>query len=678
MIGQAPIAKKIESKISFHGQEIIDEYNWLRDPNWPVVTQPEILEHLNAENAYAEDFFKPLQPEIDAIFDELKGRIKLDDISVPIKKKEYFYYVKTLADAQYPIYCRKHHRLDAEEEVLLDVNALAIDKKFTMVSNFVASPDNKLAVYTVDFEGNERGTARIFDLTTGEYLQEEIADVESVIWHEEGLGFFYNKFNENWRTDKVYFHKLGADPSNDKLIYHEQDSLFKVGIARSSSKKYVFIISQGHDSDETYYINMQHSDYQPILIMSKRESIRYSVDHCGEYFYIHTNDLGPNFRLARAKVVNPSEWEEYFAHDNKKYLSSFDLTANYLILNYRKDGLEKPEIMSFQDNQRKLVEFRDEAYEASAYSTNFEEDDIRINYSSLATPSTTYSYNYSDASLTILKQQEIPSGFDHDQYEIKRLWVESEDVKVPLTIFYKKSLFKKEGNPVYLTGYGSYGLKLPLSFRNTAVSYADRGIIYAIAHIRGGDDLGYEWYTSAKFLTKKRTFEDFIRCAEYLIEHNYTNAGQIAISGGSAGGLLMGYVLNAKPELFGAAIAHVPFVDVLNTMLDETLPLTPGEFKEWGNPKEKEYGEYILSYSPYENIKKQAYPPIYATAGVSDPRVGYWEAAKWVARLRDKKSDNNLLILKTNMAAGHFSSSGRFDYLKETALDIVFVSHTIL
>jgi oligopeptidase B len=563
------------------------------------------------------------------------------------------------------------------EEVILDVNELAKGKKFTRISALSISPSQKLLSYSVDFEGNEQYTVYVKELDSGKLRSDLIlSTIGSVEWHEDEEGFFYTPVNENWRHDKIMFHKLGTESSQDKLIMHEKDKLNQLSISKSSSKEYFIVQSSGHDSNEVYYFSMKDKEFKPLKLISRKEKVFYNVDHSGEYFYIHTNDQGPNFRLARIDSKKPNEGnlEDYISYSENSYLDSFDVTKKFLILNYKKNALSEIEIYRFSDKAKNSVTFPDEVYVASGYSTNFEEDDIRVNYSSLKRPDIIYAYDFELARFEVLKQQFIPSGFNPDLYDVKRVWAKNEDIKVPVTVFYKKSLFKGDGsNPLYLYGYGSYGYAVPPSFRNTAVSFADRGFVYAIAHIRGGDDLGFDWYESAKFLNKKNTFEDFIQSALDLIEKKYTSKGNITISGGSAGGLLIGYSINNQPELYKAAVAHVPFVDVVNTMLDESLPLTPGEFKEWGNPKEKEYFEYMMSYSPYDNIGEKNYPNLLVTAGLSDPRVTYWEAAKWVAKLREKNKSDNVILLKTNMDAGHAGASGRFDYLREVAEELLFI-----
>lgn len=673
-----PIAQKIPYNFDIHEQTINDEYAWLRDKDWPNVTNDSILQYLKQENDYFDHFFLSLNDDKEQIFQELKNRIQLADQSTYVKKDNYYYYHRTTEMQDYPIYCRKLNSTKAQEEIILDINKIADGKKFTRVGAIAVSPDNNLMAYSVDFSGDEKYTIKLYNLQESKYLSDEIPNtIGSIVWHENLEGFFYTPTNENWRHDKVMFHKLGDEFDNDKLVLHETNTLYNVDVSKSSSKQYIFISVSGHDNNEVYFIPMSDHAMNPVLFKAKKESILYDVEHNGKYFYIHTNDSAKNFRIARINATDPLDqvWRDYIAEDQTQYLSDFDITSNYLILNYKKEGLPNIKVQHLDSSNAKYMIFPDTVFTAGAYSTNFDEDDIRVGYSSLRMPHTTYSYNFITNQLLTLKVQKIPSGFDPSKYVIERKFANNNGTSIPITILYKRSLFKGDGsNPLYLYGYGSYGISAPISFRNSAISLVNRGFVYAVAHIRGGDDLGHDWYEAAKLLNKKLTFEDFIAVANNLIINEYTSKGNIAICGGSAGGLLIGAVLNARPELFKAAILHVPFVDVVNSMLDDTLPLTPGEFTEWGNPKEsREHFEYMFSYSPYDNIKYQNYPAIMVTAGISDPRVGYWEAAKWVARIREKRTDDNLLIFKTNMNAGHAGASGRFDFLKETADDLVFI-----
>ena len=675
-----PLAQKISYAFELYGEKIQDEYHWLRASGWPdKITDKAVLSYLKEENAYFDNYMALLADKKDMFFEELKGRIKLTDQSTYVKKDDYFYYTRTEEDKDYTIYCRKLGSTSAPEEIILDVNEPAKDQKYTSIGSFSISPDHKLMAYSVDFTGGEKYTLKIFNLETKTFLADQIENtIGSIVWHEDQSGLFYTPTDDNWRHDKVLFHKLGTKNIDDKLIFHEKDSLYYVSVGKSSSKEYILITVSGHDSNEMYFIKMNDKTFTLQLVLPRKDRIQYSIDHNGLFFYQYTNDGAKNFQILRAESNDYSAtkpWSTYIAEKKDKYLSGFDLTQNYLLINYKVKGLAELVARNLDNETQQVLNFPENTYTAYIYSTNFKENDIRVDYSSLARPDTVYNYDFNSNKLSTLKVQEIPSGFDPEEYATQRLFVKTDGVEVPVSLFYKKSLFKGDGsNPLYLYGYGSYGISIAPSFRNSAVSLVNRGFIYAVAHIRGGDDLGHDWYEDAKFLNKKRTFSDFIAVAEELINLNYTSKGNIVIVGGSAGGMLVGNVINQRPELFKAVIAHVPFVDVLNTMLDENLPLTPGEYKEWGNPKEKDYFEYMKSYSPYDNVSQQIYPSLFVSAGLSDPRVGYWEAAKWVARLRDRKLGDNIIIFKTNMSFGHSGASGRFDYLKEAAEDLVFIA----
>lgn len=672
-----PIAEKIKHTSQLHGITLEDNYAWMRDYGWPdSMTDPKVLKYLNDENAYANCFFDENAELKEKIFQELKGRIKLSDQSTYIKKDHYYYYSRTEEDKDYPIYCRKSGNLDAPEEVILDANKIAEGKEFAKIGALSVSPDHRYLAYSIDFSGNEKHLIKVIDLELGKYLPDEITNTAGdIVWHSALPAFFYTPVSDDHRTNQVFLHRLGN--TVDQLVLHEQNPLYEVSISKTSSLQYLVIEVSGHDNNECYVLNIEQSSLaSAFLITPRRDNIRYNVEHHGEFFYIITNDKGANFRLARTRLdaTEHENWQNYIDLDDSKYLKSFYITKNYLVLNYKENGLAQIVVRDIARDNDQIISFPEEAYSAAGYSTNFYENDLRISYSSLGRPSTTYTYDFISDQLSILKTEEIPSGFDPNEYKVERIFANNDGVKVPISLFYKKSLFKGDGsNPLYLYGYGSYGIGIPPSFKNAAVTLADRGFVYAIAHIRGGDDLGFGWYEAAKFLTKKRTFEDFIAATEHLIKERYTSAGNIVIFGGSAGGLLVGAVINERPDLYRAAIAAVPFVDVLNTMLDESLPLTPGEFKEWGNPKELEYFEYMRSYSPYDNVKAQNYPHLFVTSGIADYRVGYWEPAKWVAKLREMKRDDNMILFKTNMSSGHRGASGRFDYLKEDAEDYVFI-----
>ncbi|KAF8818107.1 S9 family peptidase [Rickettsia endosymbiont of Cardiosporidium cionae] len=680
-LSQFPLAKRKNREVTIHGTQILDEYYWLRYNGWPQkkLVDSEIQHYLKAENSYCTKIFDHFYQEQEKLFCELKNRIKLSDQSAYSKKDDYYYYVRTEEDKDYPIYCRKRYSLESAEEIYLDINELSKGHSFFQIGSVSVSPDHRLLAYSVDISGQEKYVIKILDLVTRKYLSNRIHNSSSsVIWNRQSDGIFYLLVDNNWKQQKVFYHALYSKNIPDRLIFEEVNDLYFISISKSQSEEFLFLDVQGHDNNQIYFISLVGDDFTPNLIKTRKQSITYDIEHSGNYFYMLTNDQAENFhilKLAIAEYKSDADWSVYIKEDSLKYLANFTITAHYLLLQYKVVGVPKIVIVSLKDSSENIIDFDDEIFTASVFSTNFIEDDIRILYSSLRSPLTIYRYDSKINKKYILKKTEIPAGFDRDQYHLERIFTDNNgNIKIPVTIFYKKSLFKGDGsNMLYLYGYGSYGISAPVSFSNFAVSLADRGFVYAVAHVRGGGDLGRQWYESAKFLSKNNSFIDYINVSEYLISQKYTSSKKIVISGSSAGGMLIGNVINQRPDLYKAAISHVPFVDVLNTMLDETLPLTSGEFCEWGNPKEKQYFEYIRSYSPYDNIVHQEYPHIYVTAGLFDTRVGYWEAAKWVARLRHNKTDNNLILFKIKMDSGHSGTSKRFEYLKEQASELVFI-----
>ncbi len=650
-----------------------DEYAWLRDKNWPKVTDPKILEYLNSENSYFNEkmtIYKDLEKEI---YQELKGRIKEDDESYPIKKDNYSYFVRLEKNKDYPIFLRKNK----EEEILLDANILAAGKSSFALGDSEVSDDHNKFVYSYDDDGSERYSIEVKDLCLKEKLPDIIKEtIGNIIWNKSSDGFYYVAVNENWRSDRVFFHKLGSKQTEDILIYHELDPGFHVNISRSSSNKYLFIETGNATSNETHYCLLENTNLQ--LAIKRRADHLYTLDHINYKFYLLTNDKGRNFRLICLNEYNnftPNNFQEIIEHSLEYYLTDIATYNQYLAVSKRILGLNKIEFYDIKSHELLgKVDFDEEVYEANIIYTTKDDNYLRIHYSSLTKPKSVLEYEFLSKNLYTRKTDEIPSGYDSNLYQAKRLWAKSDDgVNIPISMVYRKDCIKDSPNKLLLYGYGSYGMAMPVSFRPNIISLLDRGFIYAIAHIRGGDELGFNWYESAKFLNKKRSFEDFITVAEYLINNKYTDKNSLSIMGGSAGGMLMGVALNLRPDLFKSAVALVPFVDVLNTMLDESLPLTPPEFEEWGNPADQEYYEYIKSYSPYDNVSAQKYPNMLVTAGLTDPRVGYWEAAKWVAKLRKCKQDNNILLLKTEMDSGHKGQSGRFNALKEIAMIYSFI-----
>ncbi len=674
-----PIAKKVPFSTTHHGDTITDPYHWLRDPLWPDMKDPDVMAYLEAENNYYHTMMKPLSEREDKIYEELLKRIKLADESVPIKKDQYYYYTRTEETSNYPIVCRKLKSVDNPEEIVLDFNLLAKGHEFFSFADVSMSPDHQKVAYSIDTEGSERYHVQVKDLIQNKRLEDDVPNAfDKLLWHANGKGFFYCKLNENWRLHQVFYHQVGTKAEKDILVFNEENINYSVDIYKSASERFIFIRSVSKENAEVFFIDCHGDDFSPVLISKRTDKHIYYPDHIGNEFFILTNDTGKNFRLVKTSIekLDQKDWQEVIPCSPFSYLQKMELYQKYFALQSREDGLEKIRIYSYDEiNHPETILFQDPTYSASIIPTPADSAGVRMLYSSLSKPETTLEYSFSSKKLQTLKIKEIPGGYDSSLYQTERVFASTADgVKVPISLVYKKELFKKDGtNPLYLYGYGSYGHGIPAFFRSPIISLLDRGFVYAIAHIRGGDEMGYEWYESAKFLTKKRTFTDFIAAAEHLIHEKYTHRGNIVISGASAGGMLMGACINERPDLYKAAIAHVPFVDVLNTMLDSSLPLTLLEFKEWGNPEDEKYYHYIKSYSPYENVKAQAYPALYVTAGISDPRVTYWEPAKWVAKLREMKTDTNLVFLETYMHAGHAGAPGRFGFLRDAAKEYNFI-----
>lgn len=676
---QPPKAEKRTHQYTKYDHIINDDYHWLRDNRWPNVQDNDVLSYLKKENRYSNQFFKPLNNSINKIFEELKGRIKLSDKSVPIRYRNYYYFNKTTTKSNYAIHLRSS-AAGGRGTVLLDENIMSKGKKYFRLGAMSVSPKENLLAYSEDTDGDERYTVSVKDLDSNKLLKDKVTDtLGGIVWQEDGSGFYYTKVDDKWRPNKLYYHELGTSQKDDKLIYYEKDTTFRVGVSKSSDYKYILVEVSSSTSDEIRYIDSLDNSHKMSMLIERREDHLCNVDHINGAFYIQTNDKGKNFRLVRLsdQNVKQNKYQELIPHHKDVYLTDFSLYDRNLVVEIREEGLDKIYIYKYDDiKKRETIEFPDPTYTASVIDSEKDDDGVYIHYSSMVSPSACFKRNFKTQEMEVLKVQEIPSGYESSQYSSERVWAESRDgkTKVPISLVYKKSLFKKDGsNPLYLYGYGSYGMAIPPSFGSSIISLLDRGFVFAIAHIRGGDDLGFEWYEKAKFLNKKKTFNDFIDVATHLIKQKYTAEGQIVIVGRSAGGMLVGNAVNTDSSLFKAVIADVPFVDVLNTMLDDSLPLTPGEFKEWGNPKEQEYFDYIKSYSPYDNVTSQEYPHMYVQAGLNDPRVTYWEPAKWVAKLRDMKIDNNTLILETNMSVGHGGNSRRFARIKEIAKEYAFI-----
>ena len=673
-----PQAVKKPIMVTFHNDTRVDPYAWLRDKQWPNINDAAILAHLEAERIYTETQFAPLKDIQERLYQELKGRIPEEDSSYPIKEDDFLYYTRTETDKDYTIHCRK--RIDSQdEEIILDENELVKGKPYFNLGTFELSHDHRFLAYSEDTSGQELYTIRVKDLKTGSLLPDVLTNTAggTIVWHKKLKGFFYLKLNDKWRADCVFFHKIGDPQEKDQRIYQEKDETFtsseKAGIRYSADRKYAFFDFGNSDMWESQYVDLESESLIPKIIIPRKKGQRYMVDCVKDHFYMLTNDKGSNYRLVRiaADKLNSYIWEELIAHTDASYLVAFSLYKDHLVLKKMEDGLAKLIIYPLNNSSpMEEVPFRKEAsYEANIDFTRYDDPFLRFKYTSLATPETIYEYNFKTKELHLRKTKSVLGGFDTKNYHVERIKAPSKDgTLVPISLVYKKSLKKeKGGNPLLLDGYGAYGISNDAGFAFKRISLLDRGFIVAIAHIRGGSEMGYHWYEDGKLLNKKHTFEDFIACSEHLIEKGYTTKKNIALYGGSAGGILMGYCANERPDLYRAIVARVPFVDVLNTMLDGDLPLTPGEYNEWGNPKEEEYYQYIKSYSPYDNVKSQNYPHMYVTGGLNDQRVTYWEPLKWVAKLRDLKTDHNLLVLDIKMGAGHFGPSGRFSYLKEEA-----------
>ena len=673
-----PQAPQKPSVTEHHGVRIEDPWAWLKDPNYPKVETPEILAYLKAENAYFEASLAPQKPLVDQIFAELKGRLKEDDESVPSKDGDYLYHWKFETGGQYRAWYRAKIGGGARE-LLLDENELAKGLDYFALGSLEVSPNDRLMAYSTDTDGGERFTLRVRDLTTGELLPDEIEETQGgAVWNADSSGFFYTLVNENWRPYVVKYHQLGADPAADPVIYEESDSGFFVGVGQTQSRAFIVISAADHVTSENYLIPANAPLSAPRLVSARQTNRMYDVDEREGTLFILTNDTHVNFRIATASVERPDVWSELVAGSDRHYLRDLTAFRDLLVIEERIDGLDQIRVRDYAGGEH-YIQFPESTYAAGvATNAEYEVTKLRLSYESLITPRTVFDYDLGTRTLETLKEQAIPSGYDRSQYDSVRLIATARDgAKVPVSVVFKRDFPRDGSGPLYLYSYGAYGHAVPPGFSSARLSLLDRGFAFAIAHIRGGDDLGYQWYLDGKLDKRENTFRDFVDVAKALIAERFTSAGQIAISGGSAGGTLVGVAANLAPELWRAVIAHVPFVDVLNTMLDDSLPLTPMEWPEWGNPiTDATAFETILAYSPYENVTAKNYPAFLITAGLNDPRVTYWEPAKWAAKLRAVKTDSSLLLLKTNMGAGHGGKSGRFERLSEVAEEYAFILKT--
>jgi len=658
-------------EISRHGEPRIDNYSWLRDRS-----DPDVISYLEAENAYTADVMAPTKPLQEKLYLEILGRIQETDLSVPVKRDDYFYYTRTEEGKAYSVQCRKHGRLDAREEILLDSNVLAEGQKYFRLGNFAVSPDHRLLAYSTDLEGDETYTIYVKNLESGELLPDRIANTYYTLeWANDNRTFFYTVLDQMKRPYRAYRYELGDAPGS--LVYEESDGRFEVALAKTRSRRFVFIESSSPLTSELRYLEANEPGAEFRVMLPRRQGVEYDASHHGEYFYIRTNDGAKNFRLMRTTVANPSieNWHEVIPARADVTIEGIDSFEDHLAIYERERGMEKICIRDGSGAFSHYIEFPEPVYTVSAAgNAEYKSNLLRINYTSLVTPASVFDYNVRTRERELKKQYEVRGGYDASQYESERIFAKAPDgVEVPISLVYRKGFERNGTSPLLLYGYGAYGHSIDPRFSSDRLSLLDRGFIFAIAHIRGGAEMGEVWHDQGKLLQKKNTFSDFIACAEHVISAGYTSSDRLAIMGGSAGGLLMGAVLNMRPELFHAAIAKVPFVDTLNTMFDPTLPLTIAEYEEWGNPEDKEYYNYIRAYSPYDNVAPREYPTMLVTAGLNDPRVSYWEPAKWVAKLRALKKDSNLLLLKTDLGSGHFGPSGRYEGIKETAFDYAFL-----
>jgi oligopeptidase B len=671
-----PTAEQRPHSYEAHGQKIEDPWHWLRDPGYPQVKDEQILDYLRAENAYFEAAMEPHRPLVDQLFEEMKGRIKEDESSVPIRDGDWLYWWAFSPGAQYRSWYRKKFA-GGPDEMLFDEPAEAEGKEYFRLGALEVSPDGKLAAVLVDDNGSERFKLRIRDLASGKDV-ETVTDVAigQPVWSSDSQSVVFNEVNENWRSYRARYHRLGRPAEEDVTLYEETEELgFSVGVSRSQDRSLIFIATGDNATNEVRFVPAADPTAPPVLISPRKAKREYSVDAAHGKLWIVTNDDHVNFRLAEADPAAPGEWKTVIPGSDRVYLRGATSYRDHLAISQRVDGLDQLVLRNYSGEETRIP-FAEASYSAG-FSGNpeFAPDAYRLSYSSMVTPQTVYDYHPGSGELETLKVQEIPSGYDPSRYRTERLMVPARDgVAVPVSVVYPKDFNKDGQGKLFLYAYGAYGYAVPPSFGTARISLLDRGWAFAIAHIRGGDDLGYDWFLKGKLEHRTNTFNDFVDAAKGLIAAGFTKAGNIAIQGGSAGGELMGAVANSDPGLWGAVVADVPFVDVLNTMLDDTLPLTPGEWPEWGNPiTDKAAFELIRSYSPYDNIERQAYPPMLITGGLNDPRVTYWEPAKWAARLRATKTDGNVLLLKINMGAGHGGKSGRWDHLKEIAEAYAFV-----
>jgi oligopeptidase B len=668
-----PVAKRVPKTDVIHGDTRVDDYFWLREKE-----SPEVIAYLEAENAYTDANLKGTEDFQKTLYDEMLGRIQETDLSVPYKQDGWYYYARTEEGKQYPIYCRKPGSLDADEQITLDLNVLAEGLAFLSLGAYAVSDDGNLLAYSTDVTGFREYTLHVKDLRTGELLPDTIEKVGGVHWAADNKTLFYTTEDEAKRSYRIYRHEVGeADKSGDALIYEDLDALYRVFAYRTRDKALFFVGSASSTATELWFQASDNPTAEFTLIAAREGEHEYYADHHDGLLYIRTNKDALNFKLVTTPLEQPGteNWTDFIPHRPEVPLDDHDVFARHLILSERIEGLPRLRVRCLETGEEHDITFPEPTYSVSVdVNRDADTDTLRFRYSSFLTPLSVFDYDMNTRERTLLKETPVLGGYDRTLYDSERLFATASDgTRVPISLVYKKGLVKDGNAALLLYGYGSYGITIPTGFSPSRLSLLDRGVVFAIAHIRGGGELGKPWHDAGKMQVKKNTFTDFIACAEYLIAEKYTSSPRIAMQGGSAGGLLMGAVSNLRPDLFHAVLTQVPFVDVINTMLDDTLPLTVGEYLEWGNPNVKEEYDYIKTYCPYTNLEAKDYPTTLVKTSLNDSQVMYWEPAKYIAKLRTLKTDSNPLLLKTNMAAGHGGASGRYDALKETALDYAFL-----
>lgn len=668
-----PLAAIKPHELTAHGHTRVDNYYWLREKE-----NPEVLAYLAAENAYTQAMTAHTEKLQETVYREMVDRIQETDQSAPVKKGDYFYYARTEAEKQYKIHCRKQGSLDAPEEILLDENELAAGADYFRLGVFQVSPDQTLLAYSTDTSGGERYTLVVKDLRTGDLLPDRLENTYyAVEWANDNRTLFYTVQDEAWRSHKLFRHTLGDAQADDAQVFHEPDELFSIWVGKTRDDAYLVLVCHSMETTECHTLPAAAPHDAFTVVEPRRYGHRYFVDHRQGQFVILSNDGAPNNKVMQTAVSTPaqSHWQELIPHNPDKLIEGVELFERFMAVNGRSQALPTLEIYDFDSSTQHAVEFPEPVYATRAAANwEFNTNQFRFVYTSMTTSDTTVDYDVNARAWTVVKQEPVLGGYNPDDYETERVWATAADgAKIPMSLLYRKELKRDGANPCLLYGYGSYGASQSPSFDQKRLSLVDRGFIWAIAHVRGGQEMGRHWYESGKFLQKKNTFTDFIACAEHLVAEKYTSSERLAAMGRSAGGLLMGAAVTMRPDLFHAVVAGVPFVDVVTTILDEDLPLSVGEWEEWGNPNQEEFYRTMLSYSPYDNTTAQAYPHLLITAGLNDPRVSYWEPAKWTAKLRTVKTNDTRLLLKTHMGAGHFSASGRYDYLRDMAFEYAFL-----